>query len=250
MQVPRAVLFDVDDTLAESFKPPAPEMVERLIALLSHVPVALVSAAGFPRIERDFLGTISASPDAGRFYVLSNSTTECFAYREDQWKLLYRISFKKEGRAEIVRAMEGIATETGIALDPAHPPRIIEQESKVAYAALGLDASAEEKAAWDPDTSKRILLQNALKQHFPDFEVRIGGKTTVDVLPHGMNKAYGVAWLSKELGIPCPEMLFIGDAFYPGGNDEVVVPTGIQTRETSGPDETLRFIDDLLSHLN
>jgi hypothetical protein len=41
-------------------------------------------------------------------------------------------------------------------------------------------------------------------------------------------------------------MLFVGDALYPGGNDEVVISTGAQTRSTSGPPETNKIIEELL----
>jgi hypothetical protein len=42
-------------------------------------------------------------------------------------------------------------------------------------------------------------------------------------------------------------MLYIGDALFPGGNDEVVKETGIETRQTSGPEETARIIRELLA---
>jgi len=81
----------------------------------------------------------------------------------------------------------------------------------------------------------------------PDVEVRIGGMTTIDITKKGISKAYGVTWLSKHLDIPTSKMLYIGDALYPGGNDEVVIPTGIQTRSTSGPAETEKILEELVA---
>ncbi len=52
MKCPKIAIFDLDDTLAESFQPPKSEMIDRLEKLLEHIPVAIISAAGFPRIER------------------------------------------------------------------------------------------------------------------------------------------------------------------------------------------------------
>ena len=74
----------------------------------------------------------------------------------------------------------------------------------------------------------------------------MGGMTTVDITHKGINKAYGVRWLSEKLGIPAGEMLYVGDALFEGGNDIVVIPTGIQTRSVSGPPETLAVIEELL----
>jgi hypothetical protein len=77
--------------------------------------------------------------------------------------------------------------------------------------------------------------------------VLIGGKTTIDITRAGVDKAFGVRWLSERLNIPPQAMLFVGDALYEGGNDAVVIPTGIQTRSVTGPSETAKIIDDLLS---
>jgi hypothetical protein len=42
-------------------------------------------------------------------------------------------------------------------------------------------------------------------------------------------------------------MLYVGDALFPGGNDEVVKESGIATREVANPSDTARLIDELLS---
>ena len=44
-------------------------------------------------------------------------------------------------------------------------------------------------------------------------------------------------------------MLYLGDALYAGGNDSVVIPTGIQTRQVNGPDDTAGIIDELLGQV-
>jgi hypothetical protein len=80
----------------------------------------------------------------------------------------------------------------------------------------------------------------------PEFDVKTGGSTSIDVTRPGINKAYGVRKISEHLGIPIGEMLYIGDALFPGGNDAVVKETGIPTQQTSGPDETAEMIRALL----
>jgi hypothetical protein len=42
-------------------------------------------------------------------------------------------------------------------------------------------------------------------------------------------------------------MLYVGDALYPGGNDEVVILTGVQTRAVANPTETETIIDEILA---
>ena len=132
-------------------------------------------------------------------------------------------------------------------LDPRYAPLVIDRDVQIAYAALGLSAPEEAKKAWDPDKSKRRRLKAALDARLPDFEVLIGGKTTIDITHKGITKAHGVEWLSARLAIPASDMLYVGDAFYEGGNDAAVIPTGIQTRPISGPAETEIVLDELLA---
>ena len=51
----------------------------------------------------------------------------------------------------------------------------------------------------------------------------------------------------EYLGIPLEEMLFIGDAIFPGGNDYAAVEAGIDYHKTMGPEMTLELIEDILS---
>jgi len=41
-------------------------------------------------------------------------------------------------------------------------------------------------------------------------------------------------------------MLYVGDALKEGGNDSVVIETGIRTQEVSGPQETAKVIEEVL----
>jgi len=244
---PRAVIFDLDDTLAESFQPPVPEMISKLRALLEHTPLAIMTAAGFPRIEDQFLTELADSPHISRLYVFPNSTAECYLSLNSAWKLAYSLALTVEERTKIKTAIEESIKETGVIEDhPQYKPEIIDRDAQIAFAARGLKAPLAEKKAWDPDQQKRKKLKDALDRRIPEFEVLIGGMTTIDITHKSVNKSYGVAWLSKHLDIPTSEMLYVGDALYEGGNDSVVIPTGIQTRPVANPSETLLVADELL----
>lgn len=245
---PRVAIFDVDDTLTESFKPPKPEIVEKVKRLLEKMPVAIMSAAGFKRIENEFLPILATSPYISHLYIFPNSTAECFMLQEGVWKQVYNNEMTVEGREQIKRALKEAVQETGV-LTGIVPQgqQIIDREAQVAFAALGLDAQDEAKTSWDVDKTKRTKLKKVLVKKIPDFEILIGGRTTIDITKKGINKSYGVRWLSEKLDIKPREMLYVGDALYRGGNDAVVIPTGIHTVSTSGPEETLGIIDDILA---
>ncbi|RJQ35627.1 HAD-IIB family hydrolase [Candidatus Parcubacteria bacterium] len=249
MTHPQAVLFDLDDTLAESFQPPTQEMIERLHRLLEKVPVAILSAAGLPRIQHDFLEHLADSPSIDRFFVFSNSASECFQYKDGVWQLQYHTAFTPEERTHIKATIETCAAEVGYR-HPEYEPQMWDRESQIAYAMINSHAPQTIKKSWDPDQAKRKQIKACLDKVLTDCQVLIGGNVTIDITKKGVDKSHGVKWLSEKLGIEPGEMLYIGDALYPGGNDSVVIPTGIQTRETSGPEETMTIVDEILKSID
>lgn len=54
--------------------------------------------------------------------------------------------------------------------------------------------------------------------------------------------------MEKYLHVPLSDMLFIGDAIFPGGNDYAAVEAGIDYRKTTGPDMTREIINMLLEN--
>lgn len=240
MKCPRVAIFDLDDTLAESFQPPTPEMLSKIGQILELMPFAIITAAGFPRMQRDFLPILEKSAHVERLYILPNSSAEAYVWR-DGWNEEYSLLLTLEDQEKIQSAIR----ESDQNPDPR--ALILDRGVQVAYASIGLDASLEEKKAWDPDQSKRKKIQEALDKKLPGFEVLIGGMTTIDITKKGVDKAYGVRWLSERLKIPPEDMLYVGDALYPGGNDQVVIATGIPTRSVADPSETLIVLDELLA---
>ncbi|TSC85538.1 MAG: membrane-associated protein [Parcubacteria group bacterium Gr01-1014_8] len=250
LKSPRAVLFDLDDTLAESWQPPTPDMVDKLSRLLEHVPVAILSSAGFTRIEKAFLPALEKHPHAKRLYVFSNASAEAHMLEDGSWKSQYHMKFTGEERTKVVAAVKEALGEVKIIDEnPKYRPEILERDSKIVFTACGLEATQAEKRAWDPDMTKRKKLKEALHKRLPEFELGIGGTTTIDITPKGINKAYGALWLAKNLGVQPKEMLFIGDAIYPGGNDYTVMEAGVDTRQVQNPAETELLIDKLLETL-
>lgn len=244
---PKTAVFDIDDTLTESFKPPKLEMLDKLRALLDQMPVAIMSAAGFSRVEKEFLPELSKSPNLKNLYIFPNSTAECYLWQNGAWRQEYDNELTEEERTWIKNAINESVKETGVLKDIfPKGPQMIDRGAQVAFAALGLDATDEAKKSWDVDTTKRVELKKAMSEKIPEFEILIGGRTTIDVTKKGINKSHGVRWLSDRLSLPPSEMLYVGDALYRGGNDSVVIPTGIRTLPTSGPEETLGIIDELL----
>jgi hydroxymethylpyrimidine pyrophosphatase-like HAD family hydrolase len=114
------------------------------------------------------------------------------------------------------------------------------------FSGLGQQAPLDAKEAWDPDFAKRKHLQAVLGARLPGFAVRIGGSTSVDITRAGIDKAYGMKRLATISGIDFADMIFMGDAVYPDGNDYAVYQAGIDTIAVHDVQETKRAIQAVI----
>ena len=107
----------------------------------------------------------------------------------------------------------------------------------------------EEKDKWDPDVSKRRKIKSILEKFIPEFSVRTGGSTSIDITKPGIDKAYGIRKLRDILGISINEMIYIGDALYVGGNDHAAETVGVDCISVNDPDDTRRVIQTIIACL-
>lgn len=248
MESTKVAIFDLDDTLAESFQPPKPEMIERLSRLLPLIPVAIMTGAGFERVQKDILMVLPQL--TANLYIFPNSATQCYTYRDASWHLEYNHVFTEDERTRIKAVLHEYLEHTElVARAPHFGERIIDREAQIAFTIVGIDASQDVKKGWDPDGAKRRTIVEILKSKIGEFEILTGGLSTIDITRKDTNKAYGVRWLAEKLRIPPEDMFYVGDALYNGGNDQVVIATGVKTKQVSGPSETTIIIDELLASL-
>ena len=92
----------------------------------------------------------------------------------------------------------------------------------VTFPILGTAAKIEDKLAFDPDRKKRRAIYEDIKETFSDYTVFVGGSSSFDMAPAPFNKAYALAKYCEERGISHDEVVYVGDDYGPGGNDESV----------------------------
>jgi hypothetical protein len=126
---------------------------------------------------------------------------------------------------------------------------IEDRGSQITFSALGQEAPLEEKKQWDPNFAKRKKITPILEKLIPEFSVQLGGATSIDVTKPGIDKAYGIRKLHEILGVEIEDMLFIGDALFPGGNDYPAKQAGVDSIEVRDPDETKRVIEAIIACL-
>ena len=96
------------------------------------------------------------------------------------------------------------------------------------------------------NTPLKMKIAKAVAKRLPGLEVHAAGFTTIDVTRKGIDKAYGVRQIKKQLHVPNARMVFIGDALFPGGNDYAAKRTGIDCIAVRGPEDTKKIIKRIL----
>ena len=77
---------------------------------------------------------------------------------------------------------------------------------------------------------------------FNDFNVFIGGSSSFDMAPRPYNKFYALDKYCKEHGISHNEVVYVGDDYGRGGNDESVYLSKINFIKV---DDYREFIDKI-----
>lgn len=92
----------------------------------------------------------------------------------------------------------------------------------ITFPILGTKAKQEDKLSFDPDRTKRRRIYNEVCELFGDYSVFVGGSSSFDMAPKPYNKYYALDLFCKEYGYSHDEVVFIGDDYGLGGNDESV----------------------------
>lgn len=92
----------------------------------------------------------------------------------------------------------------------------------VTFAILGTKARQEDKLSFDPDRSKRRRIYREVCETFSEYVVFIGGSSSFDMAPKPYNKYYALDLYCREHGFSHDEVVFVGDDYGEGGNDESV----------------------------
>jgi HAD superfamily hydrolase (TIGR01484 family) len=244
----RLIVFDLDGTLAESKSPIDAEMAGLLNALLGIVRVSVISGGAWLQFEKQVLAHLSHSESLKNLSLLPTCGTKFYKY-DSRWELLYSEDFTATEKQKIIGALKKSMESSDCPAAKTWGDVIEDRGSQITFSGLGQQAPLEEKKKWDPDFTRRKKMKAILDKLIPEFSVRLGGATSVDVTKHGIDKAYGIRKLRDILEISIPEMIFIGDAVFPGGNDYPAKEAGALSIEVKGPHETKRVIEAIIACL-
>jgi hypothetical protein len=244
----KLIVFDLDGTLAESKTSIDAETAKLLDSLLGILKVSIISGGAWSQFEKQVLAHLSHDERLKNLSLLPTCGTRFYKY-ESSWKLLYSEDFTDSQKKKIISSLKQAIESSDGKVERTWGEIIEDRGSQITFSALGQQAPLEEKKKWDPDFTKRKQMKASLDKFIPEFSVRLGGTTSIDITKHGIDKAYGIRKLRDTLGIAIQEMIFIGDALSPGGNDYPAEQAGALSIQVKNPQETKRVIETIIACL-
>ncbi|MBQ6923945.1 MAG: phosphomannomutase [Kiritimatiellae bacterium] len=210
----KLVAFDLDGTLTQHKSPLSDEARSALDALGRTRRLLMVGAGNCRRIFAQ-MGNYPID-------ILGNYGLQYAEYdpaaRDIRFVFDKRLPCDRESvlrRASAFRAAHGFNEFAGDSVE-------FHDSGVVTIALLGTKAALADKLAFDPDRSRRRAVYDEVKALFPDYKVFVGGSSSFDMAPAPYDKAYALSALCAERGLAHDEVLYVGDDYGPGGNDESV----------------------------
>ncbi len=249
MNYKKAIVCDLDGTLAKSKSSLTPEMAEVICKLLPNYYFVVVSGGAYSQFQKQFLSNFDCPKELLKnLYLFPTMGSTCFIYDidTDSWKQLYDEQFTELEKREIIDAINLSIKECSIDVSDPYGEIIEDRGSQITFSGRGQNAPIDVKVTWDHDQIKRKAIVEHLKAKIPQYEISIGGTTSVDITRKGVDKAYAIGKIEELLKIKKEDIVFIGDALFAGGNDSPVKKTGIDYVQADGPDQTLELLHSYL----
>ncbi len=242
--MPKHFFFDLDNTLTPSKSLIEPAHVPILKKLCERADVTVVSGHGEQDIRKHLRPELESM-----YHVLGQNGNR--AVTKDG-NVLWNHSLTKKQKEATLALIADIRRELNYKVKDEND--IVEdRDSQIAFSLIGHHEDKAKKDAFDPDFAKRRAVLENLEQsgtlkklNDAGVEVRIGGTTNLDFFQFGKNKGYNVGVFIEKMGWKKDDCLYIGDALFPGGNDDTVVGV-IPTYPVEDHRATYAYLEKVLS---
>ena len=211
----QVIAMDLDGTLTQHKQPLSPLTRATLEALGKRYKLLMVGAGQVQRIfhQMEYF-PIDIIGNYGMQYATYNAQTGGLDMRRDEM-IPAGDRGTIEARVTALREKYGYTEFAGDNVEY-HPSGCL------TFPLLGTKAAQADKLAFDPDRAKRRRIYAQVCAAFPEYCVFVGGSSSFDMAPRPYNKLYALDLYCREQGVAHENVLFIGDDYGTGGNDESV----------------------------
>jgi HAD superfamily hydrolase (TIGR01484 family) len=244
----KLIAFDLDGTLALSKQPLDDDMASRITDLLEVCLVDIISGGDWPQFEKQVVSRLPARAQLAHLFIQPTTGTKLYRW-DGTWKPVYADLFSADESRQIEAALNDAVKAEDLDGGQTWGDRIEDRGSQITFSGLGQNAPLIAKEAWDADRAKREALQRRLRAALPDLSINIGGSTSIDITRKGVDKQYGLRKLLPVAGVSAEEVMFVGDAIYPGGNDYPAKEMGLDTIKVDEIEQTRLVISTIATVL-
>ncbi len=240
-------MLDLDGTLAKSKQPMDAVGLKLLAALTRKMPVVIVGGGKKELFWFQVVRPIARfKPNLRNLRIMPTNGASLYVWN-GRWSKKYEL-FLTRAEAKCIRT----ALKTALMRIGFKPPKrhyghwVEDRGAQITFSALGQNAPLPAKLKWNRTNDIRPRLLKELQELLPDLNVHMAGLTSIDITRRGIDKSYAIRRAQEHFHIKKNEMIFVGDAIYPGGNDYLAKQTGVPCFRVKGPEETKRIIRRLL----
>ncbi len=210
----KVIAMDLDGTLTQHKESLDNEHKEALDLLKQHYKLLMVGAGQTRRIFNQMCKyPIDIIGNYGLQYAKYNGITNDIDTVRD---LVFEVNTDEiEKRVSYFREKYGFTNYRGDSVE-------YHVSGCVTFPILGTKAIQEDKLSFDPDRKKRRKIYDEVVSAFPEYNVFVGGSSSFDMSPKPYNKYYALDLYCKENNLLHENVVYIGDDYGQGGNDESV----------------------------
>ena len=217
----KLVAMDLDGTLTQHKSPLSDDIRRVLVELAERYSLLMVGAGACMRIFRQMESfPIDIVGNYGLQYAEYDAETNGLRFARN-----ISVPCDREGvrrRIDAFRAAHGLTDYVGDSVE-------YHDSGAVTFPVLGTGAALADKLAYDPDRRRRRAIYNEVVGLFPEYNVFVGGSSSFDMAPKPYDKAYALSQICAERGLKHDEVLYVGDDYGLGGNDEAVFKADFRT---------------------
>lgn len=231
-------IFDMDGTLTPARQKMTPDFHRRFLPWLKAKMAYLAAGSNYEKVTEQ-LPPDTVTSFSGVFSSMGNVFHQ-------KGKEIYRHEIKLN--KEMLQQLERFRKNT------AYPGKLYGnylelRPGMLNFSILGRNCPFSARAeynAWDNEHHEREIIAQALNDKFPEYEISVGGKISLDIVMKGCGKGQ-IAHRVREL-YPEYKIIFFGDRTEKGGNDYPLAEAlrsmeNTEVVQINSPDEVLDCLE-------
>ena len=179
----QTLIFDLDGTLAISKSAIDQHMAQILSELSQSKRLVVITGGLFEQIKKQVIDQLLETTNFQNIVLMPTSGSRMYSYNNNNWDMDYAFDMTESQRTQVIESLQNAVEQSSFTIAPEElaGSQIEDRTSQVTFSALGQQQLPEIKETWDPDHTKREEMMKYLSHLNEEFDVKIGGTTSIDI---------------------------------------------------------------------